>query len=1781
MKILNFFILLIFLISPILSITPNELEEITFDGQYFSHFYTENEPKYFKIIIQTEEIKDYLKIEVINIVEKESPNLIMAFSNNDEECLDREQLSQGINNIQMWLTKSQVENKNNYLNIACSSSSCSYELRITANDTIEMDYNSQFNLYVTENNKNVEIEFSLLSDSSSESDFLTIWAIGNKNVKADLITDVEYKKYTNNNIFKISKNSINKTVYLLKITGEEGDVINIGSSTIFTNDYDDLIINQPEIKGYLNKEFSNQDCYQFTKDNAYTSSSTFYLSGIIHTKIAEIYYKNENGEEISDSISIIKNGSFIHSLTPDDNLNNFCIRFPTKETENYDINEIFYSLQLTDPSQSENKINLYSPQIYGEQYPRLLEEGEIYSYIGVSPKDGVNQISIDMISQFGFPDMYYELCTNYPLCNKYEDETNPRSINGHSTHKIKYEKKSPMDPNQYVLKVKCVKSENVGGPCRFKTLFNSDLDSINLKEDEPFSQYIIKNEKDLYKIDYSGEKKIQKIYVDLIVFTGDVIFNTEDSKLQVKKIYNSNKIFYSITINHALEDKEINFSVSASRNSYYSIEFMFVRENDDSWLTNIIEPGISYLVTIDPEAEDSTGVKKPYKIAKFSNLRMIDENPFLVQFYSLNCKLNVTAKRIDDEGKYSYENIESFDQYYQDIVIKNKINEYEYVLYITETDLSKYNNKLCMVYASSLELNYNEELDERQILISDNEPRQMTFKRNYKEIEYLYPHSNSTNDIIVKFNLLDLATYTVTISFAHQKNSEYIQTGNDLIYLSHNEWKNICKENEICPIIIKIVLTSTFEEREPKLLISVKGVQENTPSYLTKNQAKLDFLLGNNWQYYYTDLGVGEDGDVIVSYRRGSGRLFGKIVPKDATEPEEGANWREMYKFPTTVEESLEFYGYIKKILIKKNETEICKNGCYLLLSLKTSIISQDDFNHDFREHPFSIIIHTRTSEDIKDIPIINMPLSEYIIGNLYTHEDGRINEYYSTIFTHNSHKISFDFQSKVVNFYINVGNNIKPTINEYDFKYESNGEDTLFEITKDDFLNKCKERGIVIPHENSLLGLSLIIGLWTNKTDSLYTTVYSMKIHLPFSDLLDIYEVKSDQKTLCKTQKINNNEYRCLFMIFYLGIDQVNHLLLYPKIQDHSSYDMFAKFIMQERYENFDFSYLKAQIPDYEATFSTRKTGLGYLYVEHGVQDDNFLYVSVITKTETTVELLSSLYSYDLQLSPNPSSPQLFAVNNEHFLFEFTTYEDLIITIQSISGKGTIYWESDKNVQYTIQGKDDLIYLTNSLIDKSDDSKVFSNLYIGNNNGLNKKSPGFAFYIDYILRPPNTNLDEIQIGRSTQIAYRNTDLPIYIYSQLKDLDKDTNIFVNLYELVGESISQFTTSIPFEISATIIDESNLNDLKLNIEKIDKLNFDFKGTYDPMIKTGYVLLTKDDLKKQIKIEEGPRLIFKLSKNQNFPNMKNFTRINLEAAIYQENSEIPIVSNIYHFGKLSLNSDKNSYKLKTDKTSKYMRIHYSPNSNHIKFAISKTQGSTNNDTFNEYKIEFIDGKYIITFNSNPDKNDFIYLTIFHNDTERASSDKITNYAFKYMNSDNVDNFILYKLLENEGFQLDVKENEKTFDYTFTISTLSSYSNLDITYFIKFVSKEEWIEDEADNSIAIRESKSFIQELNNLEIEDNRFVKKYENIEEIDYRYVHVIALVKDGLNVEYVGYKSIYVKDSIVWKIILIVVAAVIVGIIIFFLIRYYIRKRRNLDKKVEKISGPMVSRVSEA
>ena len=1793
-------ILFSFLITQIIAKIPEEPLIIDFNGNYTKNYENVNET-YFQIKIISENLPKYLKIQISNFKESQNPNYIMTFNKSNDESSEREQISTGENSALMWLTQQQLDKENNLLYVSCYTFPCNYTLNLLSCEEINLDLNSQFNLYVTNNNKELDVSFSSENEELNYP-YITLWAIGNKNPEVTLSEGYEYKKYSKNNIFKISSNASTESIYVLKIKAEIGDVINIGANSFSGDNLENsLINNSPEKKGFIIKNFYNkEECYMINIDR-YDLNENYYISGLVYTKIAEIYYKDQNGEIINNSINIINNGSFINIINPSkENKKYFCLRFPSIDGDKYDFDEIFYSIQLTDPKQSDSKINLYSQQIIGEIYPRMLKEEEIFIYKGIPISDDTTEISFEMIKEFGLPDMYFDICTNYPLCDNYKynnlkELKNPIGINGQSSYKLSnINKYSPMDKNQYVLIVKCTKSKYEKGlPCGFRTLYNTNNNKINLKEKELFSQYIKEREKNLYNINFSGQKDIEKIYIDLMVFTGDIIVNLTETNIIAKKLYNANKIFFIITADQITTNQEINLNVIGSKNSYYSIKYMLVRKNDDSWITNIIESGVSYLVTIDPEGKDSSGEIKPYKYIKFPNLNLYEKVHALVNFNSLNCKLNVTAKRFKEDGSSFYEPIEAYDQYYQDVVFKNKENDYEYMLTIDEMDFSVYNNKLCMVYASSLEMK-KEDLNESQIVISDNEPKQIVFKNNLKvnvsDIEYLYPHTDKNNDVVIKFNFLDIAKYTIQVSYNFEEYSNYTQTGNDLIYLHHNEWENVKTTSDLLPIIIKVIRTRTFEEKEPELVISVKVVQDNTPSYIKKNEAIIDFLLGNNTQYFYTDLGKGEEGFALVNYRRGSGRIFGKIVQKNLDKPEEGANWREMYKFPETVEESIEFNGYVKKILIKKEETDKCDDGCYLLLTLKTSILANTNTSYDFREFPFNIMIYTinPTSETIKDtIPIIDIPLNEYIVGNIIINKDNQITEFYSTYFTHDAESILIDFQSKVVNFVIKVGMDNKPSKDDKDYYFESIGDDTIFNISKKDFLDKCKIRGIAIPHENSFLGLGMTIGIWTNKTDSLYTTVYSLKVNLPFHESdedryqkLNIIEVLSDQKTLCKPLKLYDQDlYRCLFVVFYLGIDPINHLLIYPETQDNTPYEMYAHFIYQEKYEFYDYTYLRTEIPNEGSDYSTKKSGLDYIYIEHADIYNRHLYISIVSKYDSIIELYTSFYTNDFQLSPNPSSPQLFLVDNK-FMFEFTTEEDLLVTIKTICGIGKIQWHSDEGVEYYLSGRDKVLSLSSSITDKTDPKKVFSNLDV---TSLYKdvNCTGFSFHISFLLRPPKINIDGIPLGKSTRMAYREADLPVYIYTEIWYYNNDVQAFINIYELLGEMEGGLQSIVPFELSAAVVNDTVIMDAKLNKEILDGINFEFKGVYDPMIKTGFVLITKEDIKrKNILPNDGPSVILKINKNMNYPKMKDttFTRLTLEASIIQDNTDIPAVPDTYQFGKLSLNADKNIYRLKTCGAEEYMRIEFSSGSDKLKYVIGLDESATSTFGFKEYTDENINGKQVITFNSNSKEYPYLYLIIYHQ-SDKASTNKITNYVFKYMTSKNKNGFEEYKLNHDQGFELDKKKDGDDFIYTFKITPLP-YQNVDITYFIKFTSKKDWIENEKDNSIALKESKSYVEEFTKYDLKDDKIVREYK-IKKIDYRYVQVIAMVKSKGNYEYVGYGSIYVKDQIWWKILLIVLAAIIVAVVVIYLIRMYLKWKKDINRQLEGLEGTMVSRYTEA
>ena len=500
------FIGILLLISKIISLIPNDREIISFDGS-FSQNYEGVGEKYFQIKIISDNIPKYFRIKVSNIKEGENPNYIMTFVKSLDESAEREQISSGEKLSLMWLTKDQLDRENNLLYIACYTYPCNYNLNLESSDIINLGFNTQFNLYVTDSNKNVEVSFRPEGESK-DSNYVTIWGIGNKNPKVELITADEYQQYSKNNIFKI--NSLNSTI-TLNIQAEKNDIISIGSSASNSNSLSSIIINSPEKKGFILKEFFNQEeCYSINIDG-YKQDEDYYISGLIYSKIAEIYYKNQNQEIIDETIKIINNGSFIHILNPSkENKKYICIRFPSKDADKYNFDEIFYSLQLVDQKQSDSKIGLFSHQNIGEVYPRMLKEEQVYMYKSIPLSDNTKKITFSMISKFGLPDIFIEKCTDYPLCNNRETIAEPINLNGQSSYTLNLENSiipSAMGRNQYVLLVKCTKSKIKNGlPCGFNTVFSSNDNNIILKEDELFSQFVKKSETNLYKIDFVGNK---------------------------------------------------------------------------------------------------------------------------------------------------------------------------------------------------------------------------------------------------------------------------------------------------------------------------------------------------------------------------------------------------------------------------------------------------------------------------------------------------------------------------------------------------------------------------------------------------------------------------------------------------------------------------------------------------------------------------------------------------------------------------------------------------------------------------------------------------------------------------------------------------------------------------------------------------------------------------------------------------------------------------------------------------------------------------------------------------------------------------------------------------------------------------------------------------------------------------------------------------------------------------------------------------------------------------
>ena len=1686
------------------------------------------------------QIPYYVKVEVTSTDSNNAP--LLCFSSTDQNCYDREQLVKNPNgkSVVMWLKREQFEKEDQelYALVECENAGCSYTIKFTGDQVASFSPNMVYSYRVTQYNRDMRFEivgevkeaYITIALEGSTKATLTVENVFDEGVTEKNIKILTF--YRSESDYDMSPTRVASII----IRGAEADEYLTLSAHIVKTPIAFLGVaeegyvepNGPEITGYLEQNKIQEECFPIDFSNKYSKMSKLYITGRIHTKYAWFYLEDENQNFLPETDNEILDGQLSFLLTNNGKLNYMCFELPNEST--FTQYKMAFTFSLTDPSNLPNLYNYYPPQITGKIYRRMLPKGKIAFFSGLKNDNTAKKYDYSLYQKTGLTKMYIAHCRTYPDCNFEESQLSnliePESVSQMTIWTTSDDKSSVLSNEKYVIVAFCAdQGNNNEAYCEFETSIFSKGQDITLVEDEKFSKYVVSGEKGKIIADLQAGRQIQRLAFDIMVFSGDVTFTIEkenlknklgeDAQITYDKYYLSNKIYYHFDLAQLSTDR-ITLEFTAVLNSFFTIQYE-VNSYNKNQLEEYIPSGESYLVQIDPTSVSKT------KTIHFSNRFYKNNSPFMANFFALNCEFEV--KRGD-------ETIEFFDGYAQEILRSGTSGFdsqfYDYEIKITEPDLSNYNHKMCMIYVAGYE---DYESYPSDIIVGENINQQFIFKNNFKKIRFLYPHADANKDLAIHFNVIDKAFYRVTVFANKASIKQGIITRTQTLFYRGTVISNNCGENTLCPIVVQVEYYKEITKTDPMIEVTIREIK-NTPTYLQKGQAKVDFVCGDKLYYLYTDIGKNEIGEITINFFREFGYIWGRIVRKDQTSIDEEANWRGIYRMPSKEwEDSLPFNGYTKKLFVNPEDTVDCIEGCYLLISIQVSQIGE--YVEDYKFYPFSIITRiTPSNRAYTDIPKVVIQVDEFVIGNVDVSDNERIYEFFEVWLPHDSDIVEFDWQSSVAGLYINLGGT-RPTTKNADFKLLPPGKDTILTLSKKEIIDKAKSKKIKIPTENSLQDINLVIGIWTDKTDSINTELYSLRVHQPdanSNDQLNIVEVNTDQKILCNPTQLQTNEYRCLFMIIYDNVDvqTFTPLLAYGGSTNHGALSyMYANFISRDIYNEFSTRDLKDNIPTYQtAELNSRSDGVDYIYTS-SLKEEQYMFINIMTDKPDPVMLVTSMPIYNyiaynlFEFYPNPNTEQLLSVPGEELILAFQGTDSIRVNIVALNGNAELSWISDPNTVFSLRGNGDRITLSSG---KKIDKLLIRRLILNNNKLTAMEDPGFVFYISYQLIDTSIEIayDEISYGKSLEISYKDTDLPVVLYSKIGTEYRDINIAITFKDNEIDKGGEFYYA-PLYITAQLVKEKTIYQAKKDKELVPSTDRAIQGNYDTALKTAQVFLNQETIRNfNIKETDNPSLYIRIEKYGEFE-QKVFDKFSVEAQVSGVNDGVIPVEKVYHYGRVRNGVwQQTLYRLKADKKRPYMRIQIAFNSENLDFVVSDDENNRrSNITY--FKSQQVRGKVIITIDNTEQKKELFYLYIYKK--SRTSAELyLNNYAFKYFNGKTLDDLYEYRIVNSPEINITETKEEEEDVITCTFNKIDlPQGSANITYFFKVVENKTHYYGESCNTIAVTESPYYtIYERNPKDVQDKITLTARGYLS--NWVYLNVIAQIQQNDILEYVSYNG---------------------------------------------------------
>ena len=1718
------------------------------------------------------DIPKYIKVTLTPKGEQKTPTL--CYSSNDQNCkTNRVVLASRVDKKSVIAcvkgNEIQSNSKSLYTTVTCKEAGCGFDILFEGQDRCQVDASDGtiYSYEVTGANNVMDFEavgisggyeifFMNIGIEGSDSATITVNGVQPKLVKYDGAQMVTYQienaedfNVTSLANFTISGMKVGEfvriAVYLSKNGAGPDNLLYPGGPYVLGVVYRNNII-YPElclpVSAFISDEFS--------------SYTQFYLTGKIYSKYALFWVGDAEKQYQQETDTEIKDGLIAFAVEPKGSLRHICFEF---SFEDFVIEkDVLFSVKIV-PIAGKNTPDFYfsnPPMILGQTYRNMLTKGKTVFYHGAQIDKDKGRYSFNLFNRKGVAQMYMADCTTFPNCNfnMTKDIEDPKKLQMvRNTGKISiYDQiiDQPMavfDQNKKLMVIKCVDDgSDQSGYCEFDITINYKGQDIYLIEGENRAKYAIQGETGKFLIDFKNAVKLSNVGVEIMVHTGEVTFDSVTSLASpfFTKYLLSNKVFFDFDLN-----KEtcgiIEVSFKAIKNSFFTIKYVLDYSTATTpYSEEIIFPGESYMINMDPGSGTKT--------LRFNNDRYKSGQMYLTNFFAINCDFKVTTNK----AQGGETEIPFADGYAQDTLNYDEgqiysSSYYDYKVSIEKIEESNYNKKMCMLYVigyQTMDLFYS-----TRIWIGNNINQQIIFNDFFTYIKFLYPVPDLNTDLVVYANIIDKAFYYINIAIDSEDNKVYRDTitKSTPYYLDTDLFSKNCTANTFCNIIIEIQLVRPIESL-PKTNHMVEiTVREATkegdytllrvPTYIQKGIAKKDFTTGDGYYYVYTDLGKNDQGDITVNFFRDYGEVYGRIVKKDSKDEGAEVEWMEKYRLPGAEwpGDEVNYNKYLKKYHISIEDTEDCIGGCYLILGI---IISQiGEIAEEWKFYPFSIIteISQNSYGQSTDIPVTTIQVDEFIIGNVKISNNVEISQFYKIWLPRDTYELYFDWQSELAGLYINVDDSL-PTAANADFILKPNGTDSILVLEKNQILEAIEKKKVPLPYEGSLEDVKLTIGIWTDKTDSVGTELYSLRVHevnIEQSDL-DIYEVNTDQKILCKPKSIGTGKYYCLFMVTYddQDVKQQSDLLVYATSTNKGdSTVMYASFISANIYNEFIADTLRGSIPnENSAAYDTINLDTNYFYIQlHKIQSkDQYLYVNVISFFPDDIMMVASMNCFDrtqegnIQIFyPKAKTEQIVQAKEDSLILDFSVDSSLIVNIENLGGEADLRWEEDDQVVHYLRGKGDRLTLTTST-----NYKRLLIKKLKSDKPIKEKDPGFVFIFDYYSRDSSKNFDEVVYGNSIEMAYRDTDLPVYMYSKKVDYSNDINIAVTFRDSRDDTEGEYTTN-PIEVRA-FLDKRDLIYAAKATPEFEPYGNKIDGIYDPAIKTAQVFLPDLVINLDFKIDpkDYPTLLLFLGKSNAYED-KVYKTFDVEAQFTRTNSLVVPNEKVYNYGKFN-GLITQYYKLRKDTVKKIMKIVISFNGDLLTFSIGDRSNPYNQTEKFTNKTEIGKGKILITIEP-PENMDFIYLNVYKKSYMEDPNTHIQNYAFKYINVESDDQFFDYGIKNNNG-SLTYKDERK--DGKVTITATFNRVDIDkgkanITYFLKIVDSRTYIPGEDFNTVAVTESPYFTKYKRNPDFDATDKITLSATGDFQYWRCIQVIAQIQQNKVLEYIAYDSVCTEKNV--------------------------------------------------